>query len=125
MIDFIFTAYEASSQHSSATSNQRLFIIDETQSNSSAMDRILRSANDRRRSFMNDRPKTAISGIVRSYSSSSFESPDEDSDSDWDEEVEINNEITSNDRDLNRDLNQNHTNSTATEEITLRISNEF
>ena len=93
------------------------------------MDRILRSANDRRRSFMNDRPKTAISGIVRSYSSSSFESPDEDSDSDWDEEVEINNEISSNDRDLNssvnRDLNQNHTNSTATEEITLRISNEF
>ena len=89
------------------------------------MDRILRSANDRRRSFMNDRPKTAISGIVRSYSSSSFDSPDEDSDSDWDEEVEINNEITSNDRDLNRDLNQNHTNSTATEEITLRISNEF
>ena len=58
-------------------------------SNNAILERQFQSAVDRRRSFINERPKTAISGIVRSYSSSSFESPDENSDSDssWDEEV--------------------------------------
>ena len=57
--------------------------------NNAILERQFQSAIDRRRSFINERPKTAISGIVRSYSSSSFESPDENSDSDssWDEEV--------------------------------------
>ena len=74
----------------SASSSQRLFIVDETQSNSSVLDHrsLLESAIDRRRSFVHDRPRTAISGIVRSYSSSSFESPDEDPDSDWDDDDE-------------------------------------
>ena len=75
----------------SASSSQRLFIVDETQSNTSVLDHrsLLESAIDRRRSFVHDRPRTAISGIVRSYSSSSFESPDEDPDSDWDDDDEV------------------------------------
>ena len=73
--------------------------------NSAISERQFQSAVDRRRSFINERPKTAISGIVRSYSSSSFESPDENSDSDssWDEEV------TSTE---NHDSNSSRTNST-------------
>ena len=45
------------------------------------------SAAERRRSLISERPRTSTSAILRSYSSSSFESPDEDdSDSDWDNE---------------------------------------
>ena len=49
------------------------------------------SAVERRRSFMHERPRTSTSAILRSYSSSSFESPDEssDSDSDWDDDGQI------------------------------------
>ena len=52
----------------------------------------LPSATDRRRSLINDlRPRTSTTTILRSYSSSSFESPDEDEDqdSDWDESESI------------------------------------
>ena len=85
---YLISAIESVSH--SASSSQRLFIVDETQSNSSVLDHrsLLESAIDRRRSFVHDRPRTAISGIVRSYSSSSFESPDEDPDSDWDDDDE-------------------------------------
>ena len=80
--------------------------------NSAISERQFQSAVDRRRSFINERPKTAISGIVRSYSSSSFESPDENSDSDssWDEEVTS----TANHDNSNSSLRTNSTQVTTT-----------
>ena len=50
----------------------------------------LPSAADRRRSLISERPKTSTT-ILRSYSSSSFESPDEnsDSDDDWDDDSDV------------------------------------
>lgn len=46
------------------------------------------SFTQRRRSLLSERPKTSTSAILRSYSSSSFESPDEDEQSDWDDAEE-------------------------------------
>lgn len=56
----------------------------------------LPSAAERRRSLISERPKTSTSAILRSYSCSSFESPDEDEeiDSEWDIEEEISTQST-------------------------------
>ena len=52
-----------------------------------SIDLSLPSATDRRRSLISERPRTSTT-ILRSYSSSSFESPDEnsESDDDWDDD---------------------------------------
>ena len=54
-----------------------------------SVDLSLPSATDRRRSLISERPRTSTT-ILRSYSSSSFESPDDNSDSedDWDDDSE-------------------------------------
>ena len=90
--------------------------------NSAISERQFQSAVDRRRSFINERPKTAISGIVRSYSSSSFESPDENSDSDssWDEEVTS----TANHDNSNSSLRTNSTQVTTLSRATQEEENE-
>ena len=55
---------------------------------SSVVDLSLPSATERRRSLISERPKTSTT-ILRSYSSSSFESPDENEDSDWDSDSDV------------------------------------
>ena len=79
----ILTAYE-----NEGPSRQNSLI---SQPQSEPLENSLPSATDRRRSLINDRPKTSTTTILRSYSSSSFESPDddEDQDSDWDESESV------------------------------------
>ena len=87
----MYLSFISAYHESEGPSRQTSSLLSQPQS----LENSLQSATDRRRSLINERPRTSTTTILRSYSSSSFESPDEEDEnqeSDWDYEDSQSNE---------------------------------